>query len=179
MAKPYECINVETGEVIPNWEIRRIRPAKIPQTRIRIDTDKDRFAYNNIGSYIKKEKKLEHDEFGPCFGLSGPKRKFTKKYKIPEFSKLEYRAYWCEVEGSLEMNTGIVMLKNDRIETLVQWAKLCKASEATMHRFVKECEKMGYFGRFVWKTYAYWIANPGFCWNGYMIPASIQKLFSK
>ena len=185
MEKPIVCVDPESGEIIPNWEIRWTGPVYNPeQFCLYVNVNGKSIRLENVGFYEKKQEQKIREATHPLFGEYIPlpnKGRYSKVYEIPLFSSNLYSTFWIIIERSLEKDTGAICYryKNGnlkRVQSINDWKRLLKAHPKTIQKFLKEAMDKEYIKRCESKTLC-WIANPAFIWNGTLIPISILKLF--
>ena len=157
-------------------------------TRQRIDTPNQYFTVDNISTYkLDTEQPIigvpTDGEFGEMVTLQ-PAGRYAKVFQLQhhDFSNLTFRAYWYEIERSIEMNTGIITNADSRgrrfrVSTNTEWKTLLQCSEPMMIAFRTECLRHGSLAKFETRGDTFWICNPLYCWNGNLIPIPILQLF--
>ena len=155
-------------------------------SRQRIDTAQQYFTVDNISTY-RADDEIQavptHHRFGPLQPLND-NRRYSKVYQLdkPQFSVQNFRAYWFEVEHSLEMNTGVIFHRSaegtiEPVRTSDDWARLLICSRPTAIVFRDECKREFYVAPFGTAPHHIWVVNPRFCWNGGFIPENIYQMF--
>lgn len=179
--KPIICINKETGEVIKDWEIQWLSPVS-ERFYLYANVKGKTIQKENIGCYQKNEKPnlMTHPIFGDYLPLESQTR-FTKVYRIPEFSSFQYSHFWLIIQRSIERNTGAICYRQPngklkRVSSMKEWQQLLQAKQTMCYQFVKEAMEQHYIAKFTTSIHC-WIVNPKYVWNGTLQPKTIAKLF--